>query len=531
MTRGPRLESAYDAVVVGSGASGLAASVALAQRGLRVLCLEQHSVPGGCATRFHRGPPRARFHFDVGLHYVGEGGPEGGFASVLRTLGIELTQNRLDPDAYDVLHLGAHTVRVPASIEGFVARLAERCPEDSAALATLQADLEGIAAALPARRAPGGTAPPPPDLRVSSLTLRQLELTRLTALEYLDALPLRAPLARAALLAYCALFGAQPTQASALFLLGVWVHYLDAPFYPEGGGQVLSDALVERFEALGGTLALRSPVERVLSQRRGVQGVRVRVEGALREVSARAVLLASDPRAALGAMLEPSHLPSEERLRLQRSRPSAGMHLTFLGLRGEPEELGIGQRNYWVCEGVRESELWWRGADGGLRTAGALLTSGSSKDPRARAHHAPPGHTALEVLQVVPADFAEWGAEGVVPGAKGYRSEERYLERKRQLEELALERVRRLVPDVESRLVLRESATPPTHARYLWTAGGAAYGLAMSVPQSGRARVPYESALRGLYFCGASCAEGPGVLGCIVGGRDAASLLARHLER
>lgn len=37
----------YDAIIIGSGAGGLTAAVALAQAGKKVLALEQHDRPGG----------------------------------------------------------------------------------------------------------------------------------------------------------------------------------------------------------------------------------------------------------------------------------------------------------------------------------------------------------------------------------------------------------------------------------------------------------------------------------------------------
>ena len=54
----------YDVVVIGAGNSGICASAALAQSGLKVLTLESHNLPGGCATGFVRG----RFEFDASLH-------------------------------------------------------------------------------------------------------------------------------------------------------------------------------------------------------------------------------------------------------------------------------------------------------------------------------------------------------------------------------------------------------------------------------------------------------------------------------
>lgn len=45
----------YDVVTVGASLSTLAAAIALAKEGLKVLCLEQHNLPGGVATSFVRG--------------------------------------------------------------------------------------------------------------------------------------------------------------------------------------------------------------------------------------------------------------------------------------------------------------------------------------------------------------------------------------------------------------------------------------------------------------------------------------------
>ncbi len=58
--------SKYDAIVIGAGNGGLTASTALAQKGLNVLLLERHNIPGGGATSFCLG----RFEFEVALHQL-----------------------------------------------------------------------------------------------------------------------------------------------------------------------------------------------------------------------------------------------------------------------------------------------------------------------------------------------------------------------------------------------------------------------------------------------------------------------------
>lgn len=54
----------YDVIIIGAGLGGLTAGAKLAKEGKRVLLLEQHDRPGGCATTFKR----RDFTMEVGLH-------------------------------------------------------------------------------------------------------------------------------------------------------------------------------------------------------------------------------------------------------------------------------------------------------------------------------------------------------------------------------------------------------------------------------------------------------------------------------
>ena len=67
------LLSTYDVVVVGAGIGGLTAAALLAKRGLKVLVIEQHYLPGGCASIFRR----KGFTFDVGASLFFGFGEEG----------------------------------------------------------------------------------------------------------------------------------------------------------------------------------------------------------------------------------------------------------------------------------------------------------------------------------------------------------------------------------------------------------------------------------------------------------------------
>lgn len=77
----------YNTIIIGGGLAGLTAGATLSKFGRKVLLLEQHYKPGGCATTFKRGD----FIVEVGLHEMSGMGGTGALPQIFELL--EVTQN------------------------------------------------------------------------------------------------------------------------------------------------------------------------------------------------------------------------------------------------------------------------------------------------------------------------------------------------------------------------------------------------------------------------------------------------------
>ena len=79
----------FDVVVVGAGNAGLMAAIKLLQAGKKVLVVEQHNLPGGCASSYVRG----RFEIDPSLHElasVGSTTKPGAVRKMFDELGLDI---------------------------------------------------------------------------------------------------------------------------------------------------------------------------------------------------------------------------------------------------------------------------------------------------------------------------------------------------------------------------------------------------------------------------------------------------------
>jgi phytoene dehydrogenase-like protein len=514
--------SEWDAIVIGSGLGGLTSAAYLATAGMRTLVLEQWDVAGGCSHVFRR---RRKFEFDVGLHYIGDCAPGGTIPKLLGGLGLEgrIEFLEMDPDGFDTLLFPGLEFRVPRGWGRYRERLIDAFPAEAAGLNRCVDVLERVAREIETAGMPMS------DADLGSFVARAptvIEWGVRPLGELFDACGLSTG-ARGVLAGESADHGAPPSRVGTALHASLMHHYLKAgAYYPRGGGQVFAGHLIDVIAAHGGRVRTRARVEEIMLEAGSAVGVRLRGG---ETITAPVIVSNADIKRTFLELLDRDQLAPATVERTEAYRMALPLFSVYLGVDVDLRE-HMPNTNYWV-HGQLDPETAYDSLYAGEMpdSLSLFISSGSVKDPHT-AHIAPPGHSSLEVMMMVPPGYEFWAIERGPAAGERYSRQDGYRAVKDGLAEAAVRRACEILPAIDGHIVWQEASTPITQERYTLSSGGSCYGLEHSADQSGPLRPRPGTEIDGLFLTGASTMSGHGIVGVMRGAvHTAGAVLGRDL--
>jgi all-trans-retinol 13,14-reductase len=503
----------WDAIVIGSGIGGLACAAALAKCGRKALVLEQHFLAGGLTQTFSR----QGYTWDVGLHYLGDLGPQG--KALLGWLSDDRIEIAPTEAAFDTVHFPeGFEFSYLSPPEATREALQRKFPGSAAEIDAFFAALEGAGrAAMTMFQTRALPRPVGAAVRWWKRDAFARWVARTT--EEVLAEIVSDPKLRAVLTAQWPDHGGSPRRGSFAMHAAVMRHFLAGSRYPVGGAAAFAKALVPVIERAGGAVMLKARVERLLLEDGRVCGVRL-ADGT--QHRATSVVSAAGARNTVEQLLPPEQhaaLWTREILQMELTPCHVGL---YLGLAGDLRAAGATTSNHWIYTTWDTNASTWR--EPARNDPPALFVSFPSlKDP---AHDPGPEqrHTAEVVAWADWETFAPW--QGSSPG---HRPPE-YERYKAMLGERLLDYFKRCFPRLAPLVRVSEVSTPLTMVHYTRTPHGAVYSLAPTPARFLSRSLGTRTPLKGLYLAGQD-AMSPGVTGAMMGGIMAAGAIAPQVFR
>jgi len=478
----------YDVIIIGAGLGGLTAGAKLAREGMKVLVIEQHIRPGGCATTFRRGA----FTLEVGLHEMDGPGGRDMKNRIFSELDVNGNVEFIPvPEFYRFIR-GDLTVTIPHDPQVAAERLSEMFPDEKEGITRYYEQI------LNPRKRPADNSDP--DISVGS---------------FLDSIISNDDL-KLILLGNLGYFHDDPYSLSlAYYSIAEGSYYSNGASFIRGGSQRLSDHLAAYIISHGGQVLLNHLVTGVRVKDGRATGVtcRKRNGSAQNPVEYTAgEIVANNAIPALADLLPPE--PGAQ-LKDECSGLNTGASLltVYFGFNRPLRELGHTYYSTFIY-------------DSSVRTQADIAAN--NRDDFSRR-----SFTFVDYSQI---------DSGLAPAGKGVGavccidyladwdnlSKDEYDQKKEYVAKAFIERLGEVIPGIKDVIGYYEVGTPVTVKRYTLNPGGAVYGFAQN---PGRKVIDSFKPVENLHFASAWGRTGGGFSGAIAGGYLCAFNILRKKAR
>jgi prolycopene isomerase len=468
----------YDAVVIGAGNGGLTAAATMARKGLNVLLLERHNIPGGAATSFCRG----RFEFEVALHQLsGLGTREkpGLLRQQLDKLGVMEDLEFVEiSDLYHVATADGFQITLQTNRDETIAVLKDKFPQEKDAIQgyfdLMASYADDMIGAFIFRD------PEPSRDKYPHLYKYAFRSSKEILDEYFSD-----PLLKAMLSVYWGYLGVPPARLAFGYLAMIFFQYMEfKPYHVKGGSQAISNAILNKFIGNGGSARFNCGAKKIVVREGQVKSVITEDDD---EIATRCIVSNISPITTYNHLMDPEHIPHDVSVEMKSRNLSTSAFTLFIGFDCEPHQLGITESTNFLMSSTDIS-------DGLIDRMNRLEVTDEL--------------VVLSCYDVTDPEFSPVGTcqANVVTlkyGEPWLRIPPRqYHDVKYRCADVMLKRIYEIYPEAENHIEEVEVGTPLTHMRYLGHPMGAIYGFEMLTKDSLFFQPGRYSPIKGLSFVG-----------------------------
>ncbi len=351
------MDKKFDVIVVGAGNGGLTAATKMALEGKKTLLVEKHNLPGGFATSFVRG----RFEFEASLHELCGIGPITGTGALKNTfidLGIydKIDWVSLD-EAFRVITVNDDQnidYVMPLGKENFINKIEEYAPGSREICELLMSLCEQISNGvdyISALKSFGLNTVK----EVLGEHINFINIAGYTVNEVFEALNVPKPV-RDMFGAYWCYLGVSLDELNLIHYFTMLYSYIvDGAVIPKGRSHMISCALLDRFEELGGEVWFNSTVKRIIVKDSKVKGI-ILEDGT--KVEADHIIANASPYNVLTKLIDKDEIPEFQIQDLNTKQLSSKGFAVFLGLNRSREELGLNNHSYFIYDSSDSAKVF-----------------------------------------------------------------------------------------------------------------------------------------------------------------------------
>jgi phytoene dehydrogenase-like protein len=470
------MQNSYDIIIIGGGLGGLTAGAKLSREGKRVLLIEQHDRPGGCATTFKRGD----YTLEVGLHEIDGPSPIDLKTKLFNELEVFGNVRFLKvPEFY---HFVSDRIRItiPHNPEEAMKVLKEAFPEESEGIEAYYSQVLS-----PKRKSADNEIPKEKSLG-----------------EFLDSI-IRNEDLKLVLLGNLGYFHDDPYSISLTYYSAAQARYFNGgASYIKGGSQTLSDYLANYIRNHSGEVVLKHLVTGFITENGKLTGVTYRKKRGSDPDNLEAF---ADDIIANAAMpnivgLLPEKYGSLLRTEIGDQKPGASLLTVYFGFKSLLKDIGNQYYSFFVFDGSIKTQadiVKNNKGDYGKR----IFTFVDYGQVDSSLAHEGKSTGALCCIDYL----ADWES----------LSEKEYKAKKEEVAKIFIQRLEKIIPGITCEIEYYEVATPLTIKRYTLNPAGAVYGFEQ---RPFKPAIDTTKIFDNLHFASAWVRTGGGFSGAIYGG-------------